>query len=53
MKLIKNLTVLSLLSLILTLSGCSIPDLPGPIGIPGIEIQPLSANLQPDSLSDS
>ena len=53
MKLIKNLTVLSLLSLILTLSGCSIPDLPGPIGIPGIEIQPLSKNLQPDFLSNS
>jgi len=24
---------------IFALSGCSIPDIPGPIGIPGIEIE--------------
>ncbi|MEA1987952.1 MAG: hypothetical protein U9N57_01930 [Pseudomonadota bacterium] len=53
MKLIKNLTIFSLFSLTLTLSACSIPDLPGPIGIPGIEIQPLSADLKQASLSDS
>lgn len=53
MKLIKHLTILSLFSLTLTLSACSIPDIPGPIGIPGIEIQPLSENLQQDALADS
>jgi len=26
----------------LSISGCAIPDLPGPIGIPGIEHSPLS-----------
>ena len=50
MNLIKNLTIFSLT---LTLSACSIPDLPGPIGIPGIEIQPMSADSQQTSLSDS
>ena len=53
MKLIKNLTIFTLLSLTLTLCGCSIPDLPGPIGIPGIEIHPLSADSEQASLPDS
>ena len=26
----------------MALTGCAIPDLPGPIGIPGIEAQPLT-----------
>jgi len=35
-----KITHFSLLAcFILALSGCSIPDLPGPIGIPGIEIE--------------
>ncbi len=42
MKKITTLLVTALLSF--TLSACAIPDLPGPIGIPGIEKEPLSLN---------
>ena len=30
------------LFLSIAVSGCAIPDLPGPIGIPGIEAEPLT-----------
>lgn len=53
MNLIKNLTLFGLFSLTLTLSACSIPDLPGPIGIPGIEIQPFSEGLKQTALPDA
>jgi|GEM_PF-2561205 len=33
---------LLLIALSLFISGCAIPDLPGPIGIPGIEAEPLT-----------
>lgn len=39
----KKLTALTLsIFIALAVTGCAIPDLPGPIGIPGIEAQPLS-----------
>jgi len=41
----KKLTTLTLsVMFALTLTGCAIPDLPGPIGIPGIEKAPLTLN---------
>jgi hypothetical protein len=41
----KQLATLALfLSITFVISSCSIPDLPGPIGIPGIEIQPTTAS---------
>ena len=39
----KKITTLALaLFISVALTGCAIPDLPGPIGIPGIEAQPLT-----------
>jgi len=39
----KKFTAFALTLLVsIAVSGCAIPDLPGPIGIPGIEKQPLN-----------
>lgn len=39
----KTLTnTLLLIAFSLLISGCAIPDMPGPIGIPGIEAEPLT-----------
>ncbi|MEA3404627.1 MAG: hypothetical protein U9R28_02680 [Pseudomonadota bacterium] len=43
----KNFIALTLSVFIaLAVTGCAIPDLPGPIGIPGIEKAPLSLDPQ-------
>ena len=35
-RLLKKIILFSLLLFVLLISGCGIPDVPGPIGIPGI-----------------